>query len=263
MTASSTQGEGYGLIDFALSTGQPVKEWEGGELAIGGSIHYLRGLAYQKVLESNGSLAMDLMAMEGEGFLRMRTALGGSGYSTDLGLAVRFHENYFFAVMWQNVLGKMYWNRETEERFFEFELEPITLQDVIDSVGTDSLISSNDTTMSIASFSSDFPSVIRLGFARKYDKFVWSFDWFQSIKPRPGYSLNPIISAGIEYSPASALPLRLGFSTGSEQGTLYSIGAGIKFRSLNLDIAWANSGSPIPSKTKGAKFAVGIGFFFM
>ena len=52
VSLSRTQSEAYALADVALSYGQDIHKWSGGELSVGGSLHYLRGLAYEKVLDS-------------------------------------------------------------------------------------------------------------------------------------------------------------------------------------------------------------------
>ncbi len=262
VSLSNSRSEGYGIADASLSYGKAIQEWQGGELAVGASIHYLRGIAYQKILESDGGVATTDTGFVGSGSLLMRTAMGGSGFASDLGLSVRFEESWYFSATWQNAYSKLIWNNETEEMLFTFDMQPITIDAMADSVESDSLVTSNDTTYSVDAFGSDLPSVIKLGLAKKYHNMIWSVDWMQGFANRPGQGVNPRISAGFEYKPLSFLPLRTGFGFGGDQGAVYSFGFGLHFKPFNFDLGLANSGSPLPSHTKGARVAVGMGLYF-
>lgn len=259
---SNSRSEGYGIGDASLSYGRAIQKWQGGEFAVGASFHYLRGLAYQKILESDGGIVTTDTGFVGSGSMLMRTALGGSGYATDLGLSVRFEENWYFSAAWQNAFSKLTWNNETEEMLFTFDMQPITIEAMADSAESDSLVTSSDTTYSVDSFGSTLPSVFKLGLARKYHNMIWSVDWAQGFSDRPGLGVNPRISAGFEYKPIGFLPLRTGFGFGGDQGTVYSFGFGLHFGPFNFDLGLANSGSPLPSHTKGAKVALGMGLYF-
>jgi hypothetical protein len=262
VSLSNSQSEGYGIADASLSYGRAIQKWQGGELAVGASIHYLRGIAYQKILESEGGVATTDTGFVGSGRLLMRTAMGGSGFASDLGLSVRFEDSWYFSATWQNVYSKLVWNNETEEMLFTFDMQPVTIDAMADSVESDSLVSSNDTTYSVDSFGSDLPSVIKLGLAKEYHNMIWSVDWVQGFANRPGQGVNPSVCAGFEYKPLSFLPLRTGFGFGGDQGTIYSFGFGLHFKPFNFDLGLASSGSPLPSHTRGARAAVGMGLYF-
>ncbi len=259
---SDTRGESYGIADMGLSYGHPLMVWKGGEFAVGASLHYLRGLGYEKVTNAEGGVATTDSGFVGSGNMAIRTALGGSGYSADLGLAVRFEENWYFSAAWQNFYSKLNWSNETEEIQFTFNMEPITIQGLSDSTVSDSLVTSSDTTIAIPSFSSDLPAVIKLGLVKNFRKLTCSLDWEQATKDRPGFGLNPRVSAGLEYRPAGFFPLRVGMGTGGKQGSIYSFGFGLHLGAYHFDIGMANTGSPLPSHTKGAKFAIGMGLYF-
>ncbi len=129
----------------------------------------------------------------------------------------------------------------------------------VEKSGQNALI---DTTYSTDSFSSDLQPVVKLGIARQYSKLTWSVDWSQALAPRPGLGLNPRIAAGVEYRPIKQLPLRAGMAMGGNQGAIYSFGFGAHFGPFNFDLGMSNSGSPIPSHTKGAQLSVGMGLYF-
>ncbi len=262
VSLSNSRSEGYGIADASLSYGRAIQKWQGGEFAVGASFHYLRGLAYQKILESDGGVVTTDTGFVGSGSLLMRTALGGSGFATDLGVSVRFEENWYFSAAWQNAYSKLIWDNETEEMLFTFDMQPITIDAMADSAESDSLVTSSDTTYSVDAFGSTLPSVFKLGLARKYHNMIWSVDWAQGFANRPGQGVNPRISAGFEYKPLGFLPLRTGFGFGGDQGTVYSFGFGLHFGPFNFDLGLANSGSPLPSHTKGATVALGMGLYF-
>lgn len=262
VSLSNSRSEGYGIADASLSYGRALQQWKGGEFAVGASLHYLRGIAYQKILESDGGVVTTDTGFVGDGYLLMRTALGGSGFAADLGVSVRFEESWYFSAAWQNAYSKLIWNNDTEETLFSFDMQPITIDAMADSAESDSLVTSSDTTYSVDSFGSTLPSILKLGLARKYHNMIWSVDWVQGFSNRPGQGVNPRISAGFEYWPLGFLPLRTGFGFGGDQGTVYSFGFGLHFKPFNFDLGLANLGSPLPSHTKGAKVAIGMGLYF-
>jgi hypothetical protein len=259
---SNAYSEAYAIGDAALSYGRPLMQWDNGEFTVGASAHYLRGIAYQKILESEGGVVTTDTGFVGDGRLLMRTARGGSGLAFDLGLAARFEDSWYFSAAWQNCFSKLFWNTKTEEMLYTFDMQPVTVESAADSLLNDSLVTTADSTYSVDGFSSDLPSVIQLGLAKHYEKLTWSLDWSQSLASRPGHGINPRIAAGIEYRPATVIPLRAGMAFGGNQGSIYSFGFGLHFGPYNFDLGLANSGSPVPTDTKGARLAVGMGLFF-
>ena len=262
VSLSGTYSEGYGIGDAAFSYGHPLLAWQNGEMAVGASAHYLRGLAYQKILDSEGGIATTDTGFTGSGSMSMRTALGGSGYAFDMGLSVRFEESWYFSAVWQNTYSKLVWNNEPEITYFTFDMQPITIEAASDSTLSDSLVTSNDTTFATESFSSDLQPMIKMGLAKHFNKLTWSFDWSQALATRPGQGINPRIATGLEYRPIKQFPLRAGMAFGGNQGSIYSLGFGMHFGPFNFDLGMANSGSLIPSSTKGAQFAIGMGLYF-
>lgn len=258
----NTYGEGYGIADIAASYGRSLMQWGDGEFAAGASLHYLRGFAYEKIVESEGSVSTTDTGFVGNAHMAVMSSRGGSGYAVDLGVAVKFGHTWNFSAAWQNAYSRLIWDKETEMTIYSFNMEPSTASDFADSAASDSLITSSDTTVTIDPFSSDLPSTMRLGLTKEFRQFLFSFDWEQALETRPGTGVNPRIAAGLEYKPLKFLPLRGGFSTGGRQGSLYSFGLGLHFGPYHFDLAVANSGSPFPTHTKGARLAVGMGLYF-
>lgn len=250
---SDSKSEAYAVGDVALSYGQAVKRWLGGEFAVGASFHYLQGLAYGKIVDAQGGVATTDTGFVGSGYARLRTALGGVGYSSDIGLAVRFEKDWYFSAAWQNVASKITWNRETEERLFAFEMKPVTV-DFLSEDDSDSLVTNTDTTYAVEQFSSRLTPSVRMGLAKKYRKMVWSVDYEQALFSGPGQSINPKLTAGLEYRLLGWLPLRAGLGGDGS----YSTGFGLDFGPCNFDVGLANAGSPSPTQSRGLKVAIGM-----
>jgi len=262
ISMKNTYGEGYGIVDMAASYGRSMIQWEDGELAVGGSLHYFRGLVYKKIIEAEGMISTTDTGFVGDGHVSLLSSTGGSGSAIDLGVAIIFDSTWNFSGVWQNSYSRLNWNDETEMRIVSFNMEPTTAQGYADSTINDSLITGRDTTVAAESFSSDLPSTMKLGLAKSFPGFLISLDWEQALESRPGTGVNPRVAVGVEYKAAEFLPLRAGISTGGRQGSLYSIGFGLHFGQYRFDIAMANSGSPLPTYTKGAVFALGMGLYF-
>ena len=262
VSLSRTQSEAFALADIALSYGRNIRTWPGGELSIGGNIHYLRGLAYEKVMESDGGVATTDTGFVGSGFVRFHTATGGSGFSSDLGLACRFHEDWYFSASIQNLYCKIAWNTNTKESIYSFNMKPVTLETIINENESNSLVSKSDTSYGIYGFSSKLSPIVKLGLARKYRKLIWSAEWDQALAQGPTQSINPRFAGGIEYKPWKFLPLRAGMAFGGGQGAVFSTGFGLHYHPYEFDLGMANCGSPLPSHSSGARLAMGMALRF-
>jgi hypothetical protein len=138
----------------------------------------------------------------------------------------------------------------------------LAIADMLDGARLDSLVRSNDTSYATGNFSTKLTPSIRLGLAKKWHRVAWSFDWEQNLFSGPGTGINPRIASGVEYAPWMHLPLRAGMAFGGSQGSIYSAGFGIRFGPYTFDLGLANSGSPSPSHTKGARLAIGMSLRF-
>jgi hypothetical protein len=259
---SDTRGEALAVGDASLSYGQPLKKWQGGQLAVGASFHYLYGVAYEKVVEAQGGIYTTDTGYVGNGTMLIRQALGGQGQAADLGVAVNFANSLVFSAGCQNIYSKIKWNKDTKETRFDFEMKPVTFQAMSDNDINDSLTETSDTTYDIAAFSSTLPAVFRMGLARTGKHVTWSLDWAQGLSQGTIQSVNPRISAGLEYNAIGVLPLRIGAATGGNKGTMFSGGFGLYMGPLHIDLALANYGVLKANDTKGATFACSMGFRF-
>jgi len=232
---SDTRGEAYAIGDGALSYGHPLLKWQGGELAVGATFHYLYGIAYEKIIYAEGGVATTDDGFVGDGEMIIRSALGGRGTAFDLGVALVFQDNWVFSASWQNIYSKINWNNETEELHYTFDMQPITFDNLADE-DSDSLVESSDTTYSIAGFSSTIPTVVKLGLSRSYKKLTWAVDWEQGTSSGASQAITPRLSAGLEYRMVNFFPVRVGTSFGGDRGSIYSTGFGLYMGPVHLDL---------------------------
>jgi hypothetical protein len=259
---ANCRGESFAVGDLTLSFARALHSWREGEISIGASLHYLKGLAYGRVVEADGAVVATDFGFAGSGFLKMRSALGGTGYATDIGVAMKFRDDWYFSAAWHNLLSKVRWNSDTEEHVLSFDMQPITVEDFMYEGRSDSLVASSDTSYSIGSFGSKMTPALILGIARNFRKVTWTLDWQQTLFNGPGMGVAPRFASGIEYRIWDFLPLRTGMATGGEQGTWFSLGFGFKGGLVTFDFGAANAGTPLPANSKGFRLAMSMGLIF-
>jgi hypothetical protein len=253
-----TKGEAIALWDGALAYGYPLKQWRKGELAIGATLHYLYGIAYQKIIHTEGGIATPPEGIVGDGIMVVRSGHGGNGLTIDLGLSMIFENDWTFSASWQNFYSQINWSGRPEETTLTFDIAPLNF-DNIAGENSDSLVQSSDTTYAVAPFSSKLPTIFRFGLARDYEKLTWEIDWEQATSSRAAYAVTPRLAGGIEYGLVNYLPVRAGMAFGGDRGSVYSAGFGLLFGKYYLDMAFATNGALYPGATKGAYFAVSLG----
>jgi hypothetical protein len=262
VSVSDTRGEAFALGDFALSYGRLLWDWDDGEFSVGASAHYLRGFGYAGIADASGGVITTDSGFVGSGRMAYRTSKGGEGYTADLGLAVRFSDNWFFSGVYQNVACRINWQRDDRQYLMWFDMQPVTVEAVLDQSQADSLVTTGDTSYVCRNFSTRLTPTIRLGLARQIRRITWSLDWEQNLFAGPGRGVSPRIAAGLEYRRWRRFPLRMGAALGGSQGSLYSFGMGIHLGSCNFDLGFANSGSLSPGHTKGVRLALAMNLRF-
>ena len=249
VSLDDTRGEAYAIADGALSYGYPLLKWQGGELAVGATAHYLYGIAHEKIIYAEGGVNTTEEGFVGDGEMIVRSSLGGQGTAFDLGVALVFRDVWVFSASWQNIYSKINWHKDTEEMQFTFDMQPINFDNLADEE-TDSLVESSDTTYSVPGFSSTLPTVVKLGLARSYKKLTWAIDWEQGTSSGASQAITPRISAGLEYRLVDFLPARIGTSFGGDRGSIYSTGFGLYMGPVHIDMAVANMARSAPAAPK-------------
>ncbi len=274
VTFEDISGEGCAFVDISLSYGYPlsfesIRPFLGyKELSVGGTFHYLRGLTYFDIISAEGNFTTTDTSVISEGTFIVQTAMGGAGFALDLGAAMVldnylvFDDDVVVSVSLKNLLSSISWNKDTENLQLDFAINDFNYDNLTDSLLSDSLIESSDTTIAISSFSTNLPVVLRIGAAASFKKIKWSFDWEQAITSGVSQSTTPRLSLGGEYKPAKFLPLRAGCSIGGGRDSMFSVGFGLHFSPFKFDLAFVNNGSILPGRSKGLIFAAAMGFWF-
>jgi hypothetical protein len=164
----------------------------------------------------------------------------GKGYSVDLGINIKIGEKWRVAASVTD-LGKILWdyntfiNNDTNQfAYYNFYLnssDPTYNTFINDLDGISTRISNK-------SFKTDMPTKYRAGIMfQPSEKVTLEADWQKGKNNLPGNSDRNIVSGGAEYYLLNFLPVRAGFSTGGPGGFYFALGAGLKLRHIELDLA--------------------------
>jgi len=246
----------YGTI--SLSYGKSILRLGTKQLALGASLKYIRGFAYEEVTEIYGGVVTLATGFDGEGTMIARTSSGGSGYSLDLGTSLRISDDYTAGLAISNIINSISWSNETQEHGYYFRFDALTLE----NMDNDSLIVSDDYSIDIPAFKTRLPPIMKVGIAKTSGKFIWAVDWTQGFRLAAASSTKPEISVGTEYRLFSFLPTRIGYSAGGGKGSILSLGLGIDLSLFHIDLAVSNNGTFNISNSQKIHFALATGFRF-
>lgn len=255
LTGSYSNGLSYATA--SLSYGLPVYSSGTRQLALGLTASYIRGLAIEEIVSLKGSATTLTAGFEGHGEAIMRTATGGTGYGLDLGAALKLSNTYTTGIRFENVLSRIKWNHEPQERGYIFSFDTATVDDF-----DQDFVTSDDYSIDIDAFTTSLPAVMTAGFARTSGRFLWAVDWTQGFRTAPGASTKPRLAVGAELRLLSVLPLRGGFSMGGDRNTAFSFGSGLNFLGFYLDAAIMTGSSLSVYSARGANLAVSTGITF-
>jgi hypothetical protein len=247
--AYATAGISYGRSIYTLGTRQ---------LAIGGTIKYIRGIAYERVTDISGNVVTFTTGFEGEGSMTAKTSTGGSGFGLDVGTSLRLNDNYVVGLAFSNLISSINWSNNTEEHYYHFRFDTLNL----DNINDDSIIVTDDESRDIDGFQTSLPVVMRAGLANISGKLTWAIDYVQGFKLAPGSSSRPKLGFGAEYRLLSFLPLRAGYSMGGGKSGGVSGGLGLDVHLFYLDLAVSNQSTFNFEATKGLHVALSTGIRF-
>jgi hypothetical protein len=219
---------------------------------------YSEAIAFASAGLSYGTTLMRLGSrFNGEGTMIARTASGGTGYSTDIGAALKLSKSYTAGITLRNFLSHMTWNKNTEEHGYHFSFDSLTLATM-----NDSIVVSDEYSKDIPGFESTLPTVMRMGLAHTTGKLLWAVDWEQGFRLAAGATSKPRFSAGAEYRLLHFLPLRGGYSLGGGKGSVISGGMGFDLAFFYLDLAISNHSGFNFNESKGLHLALSTGLEF-
>jgi len=254
---TGSYSDAYSYAAAGVSYGMPIYSVGSRQLAVGATFKYITGFAVEEVVELEGMAATFATGFQGEGHLIARTATGGKGYAMDIGASLQIDPSLTVGARVENLLGSITWSNETEEHGYVFSFDTMT----VDNMDED-YVTSDDYTRSIGSFSTRLPAVLTVGGAKSFGKLIVAVDWQQGLSHKPGISTEPLIHAGLEWSPLRFLPLRAGFKAGGDRNTGFSAGSGLDLKLFYLDFAVVTGTSISGYSTKGLNVALATGLRF-
>lgn len=253
-----TYSEAIAYATGGISYGRSIYKSGTRQMALGATFKYIRGFAYERITDISGDIITFATGFEGEGTMIANTSTGGSGFGMDIGATLKLNDNYAAGITFENLISNISWSNETQEHYYNFHFDTLTLE----NMDEDSIIVSDDYSKDIAGFKSKLPCIMKVGFANTSGKFVWAVDWTQGFKLAAGSSSKPRISAGAEYRLVGFLPLRFGYSLGGGRSSSLTGGLGFDLKTFYLDLAVANHSLFSFSATKGLHLAISTGLRF-
>ncbi|MFH2035783.1 MAG: DUF5723 family protein [Candidatus Zixiibacteriota bacterium] len=257
-TIDGMYSDANAYVSVGLSYGRPIINLGGKELSAGFTAKYIRGLAYEKITELRGGVITFATGYEGEGTMVAQTALGGTGYGLDIGAALKLTKDYTVGLAVENFISNINWNVETEEHYYHFEFDTLT----IENMENDSIVITDEYSQPIPSFSDNLPSIMRAGIAKTTGKLKWAVDYVQGFTLAAGSTTKPLIAAGAEYRFIGFFPLRAGYSIGGGKSSIVSGGFGFDLGIFYLDMAVSSHSFMNFGAEKGLHVAVSTGLVF-
>lgn len=254
---TGSYSEAISYVSFGASYGRAIHENHSRQLAVGISLKYLRGLAVERVTELEGLAVTYATGFAGQGSAVIQTAAGGTGYSIDLGVALRLNHSYTLGARLKNALGRISWNNSAQEYSYIFSFDTLT----INNINGGSVVSS-DTSIDIPSFLTTLPPTLNVGIANTDGKLIWAIDWEQGLRREYGVSTKPKLSVGVEYALVSFFPARAGYSLGGGRNPSLSLGSGLDLSKFYFDFAFVTGSSIAASSSKGLNLSISTGLRF-
>ncbi len=258
-TLDDASGSGLAVGEIGLSHARTLEVPRIGIWHVGATLKYIRGLVYGRVEEAVGNIRTETGGVSGDGWVRMRTATGGTGYGLDLGAWSPIDSLWSVSVSVADLLGRLHWTRDPEETIARVTVIKSNLHDLEDG---DSLATSTDETRKIGSFRSTLPAVLTVGVARAWDRWKLVADWTQGFRESAGATRRPRVAVGGEARITTWLSGRAGISVGGLDRRSMALGMSLRPWILRVDLALsAREGFvPLAGRGIGAGFAVGLEF---
>ncbi len=230
--------------------------------AFGLSLNYITGLSYGNVNESTAQSMTALTFSKTKGSMVLQSAKGGQGYGFNMGMAMAIDQSWYLSVCMENVISTVNWNQDPELTISRFELDDNRFSDLLtENKHIDSVFVSSDTTYSIAPFTYDLPTLLRMGAAYEIKNATLAFEIMQGFKDSAWSEQQMRIALGAEYTPFSWLDLRSGLLKQKHLWAM-SYGTGLYMGMLRWDLALESIGHILPGQGTGLGAAMGFQLFF-
>jgi hypothetical protein len=249
--AAGSDAKGWSAVAVGLSYGRKIMTTSHWDLGAGVSVKYLQGLAYFSADGQSAQAITLVTGFSGSGGLTTQQALGGRGYSVDLGFTAQ-GEHAQYGIVFKNLVASLNWNRGIEKKAYTFHFENIT----IESGSPDSLWTSEEQDLPATAWRTRPPLEIQVGAARKFGRLLTAASLSQGFEESAFVSKKPRIACGLEYPVLGLIALRTGLAAGGVDDLSAAVGLGIDLGPLNLDLAYASAARLVPWGGRGGQFAL-------
>ncbi|MBN2071473.1 MAG: hypothetical protein JW814_08455 [Candidatus Krumholzibacteriota bacterium] len=258
VSIDDADAEALAHVDLNFAYGMKVAQFSDWLITAGANLKYIHGIAWYDISKAEGSALTGTDGIDADGSVFIRSAAGGKGAGLDLGIASKYRDDWIFSAGFLNLLSFIDWNRETSVTEYRFDVTSLSL----DNSDEDSTVVSEEIEREIGSFRSALAPQINLGAAHEKGDFLFAADAQFTLAEVAGFSTTPRLSIGTEFRHFSFLPLRAGFSLGGTDRRSFAIGAGFRIGPFYFDLAWASSGSVLPTIHNGFSLALSSGLDF-
>jgi len=249
---SGSDGAAFASVDFGISYGRSILRKNHKELFAGASVRFVRGLVYQKMKEAEGEIITLETGVNGEGNFLIQSAEGGKGYGVDLGISMKYKENWSLGLSFIDLLSRIRWDKGTEEKGYQVTIDSL----LAENFDTDSLVLDKSYTRSLAPFTTHLPVLLQAGVSYQLKRALLTFDLKNSLTRGMGESKKLSASLGAEYRLSRWFDVRGGISLGKNEGITIAQGLGINLGVYHLDLGMANQKGIWFTKSKGVCLAI-------
>jgi len=230
----SVASAGVGLSHNFRITQSVIKN-----ISFGTTLSYLYGLSFTRVAESGFYSKTTRSSLAGDGRLVAEYAEGGNGYAVNLGTTIALFNEVRVSVVLQNVTSFMTWDKNAKNIYFQFNMNENSAEPILDSSGSiDSVFVTQDSSVAVAKFTTQLPSVMRFAVTIPIrEQVTVNTEYEQGFDDSAISSTRPRLALGAEYRPSRIFRLRLGASIGGNYENHYSTGFGLAIDRFCWDVA--------------------------
>ena len=254
-------GIAYSTLSFAFGYPLPTNISWLSQAGVGVTAKYLRGTKYLKVINSKATSLTEIAGAQFQGNVLLRQSDGGNGFGLDLGFVGTINHQYRVGLVFENIPSIIYWNTRTKETKAFFKGDSLTVEK-IQNVDVDSVITRVDSVYNIGAFSAGLPTVLRLGVARNFGNFLFSWDYEQGFLNTSLSETIPQFAMGVEWRKLTWLRIRSGLTFGGHASYSFSWGFGFVSNPIYCDLAIRTYNGLIVPWVKGIAASFSLRFLF-
>lgn len=246
-------GMAVAFLSFTSSYGK-MFELGGRNLSLGTGVRYLYGFYTAYVCDATLHLLTSRYALNGDGFLKYRTADGGGGFALDLGLYTELSEVSRVALSLSNINTGLKWISNTQEGWLSVEIDSLNLENTEDAV-----TSGDSSLYDRGPFKTSLPAYLLVAFEHDRGNLQCAVGYEQVLNKTPLSSRKPQFSLAVKYDLKTWFAPMAGMAIGGEEGFFMGIGSHFKIKSVGLNIGLQNVGAPFCG-VRGLKLGIDLGY---